>query len=132
MSSLDTNIVLRLLLQDVPDQLHKVMLLLDQAKPGSLMIADIVFFECVWVLSGNIYGFNRELIGRLVLQVADIPQISCNRVLLEKTVPLYVRFPNISFADACLVSLAELKGAAPLLTFDRKLASVLPNTATVL
>ncbi|HUD07083.1 MAG TPA: PIN domain-containing protein [Candidatus Saccharimonadales bacterium] len=132
MRSLDTNITLRLLLQDVPDQLSKVVDLIDNSKSGSLQVADAVFFECVWILSGKMYNFERELIGKLLLQIADIPQINCNRVMLEKAVPLYVNHSSISFIDACLTVYAELNSAIPLFTFDRKLATTLPKTVAIL
>lgn len=132
MKSLDTNITLRLLLQDVPEQLTKIVALIDNSKTSSLAIADAVFFECVWILSGKQYKFERMLIGKLLLQVADIPQVNCNRVMLEKAVPLYVKYRNISFIDACLSVYAELNDAIPLLTFDKKLASALPKSVSVL
>jgi predicted nucleic-acid-binding protein len=132
MKSLDTNITLRLLLQDVPDQLRKVVDLIDNSKSRSLQIADAVFFECVWILSGKMYNFERELIGKLLLQIADIPQINCNRVMLEEAVPLYVQHNNISFIDACLAVYAEINSATPLLTFDKKLAAALPKTVSTL
>lgn len=132
MKSLDTNITLRLLLHDVPEQLNRVIVLIDKSKSGSLGIADAVFFECVWILSGKVYDFDRGLIGRLVLQVTDIPQINCNRTMLEKAVPLYVKHQKISFVDACLAAYAELNDALPLLTFDKKLATALPETVTIL
>ena len=132
MKSLDTNIVLRLLLQDVPEQLDKVVTLIDSSKPNSLSVADVVFFECVWILSGKTYSFERTLIGKLLIQVADIPQINCNRAMLVKSVPLYVANTQISFIDACLTVYAELNVATPLLTFDKKLASALPKTVAIL
>ncbi len=132
MKSLDTNITLRLLLRDVPEQLSRVVALIDSSKSGSLGIADAVFFECVWILSGKHYNFERELIGRLLLQVADIPQIKCNRVMLEKAVPLYVKHKKISFVDACLAVYAELNDAEPLLTFDKKLATALPKSVAII
>lgn len=132
MKSLDTNITLRLLLQDVPNQFRKVVDLIDNSKSGSLQIADAVFFECVWILSGKTYNFERELIGKLLLQVADIPQINCNRVMLEEAVPLYVQHNNIAFIDACLAVYAEINSATPLLTFDKKLAAALPKTVSTL
>ncbi len=106
--------------------------MIDDSKSGSLQIADAVFFECVWILSGKMYNFERELIGRLLLQVADIPQIYCNRVMLEEAVPLYVQHRNISFIDACLAVYAEINSATPLLTFDKKLAAALPKTVSTL
>ncbi len=131
-SSIDTNIALRLMLHDVPDQVDKIITLIDESRPGSLTVADAVFFECVWILSGKMYSFERVLIGKLLLQVVDTPQISCNRAMLERAVPLYVKHPKISFIDACLVVYAELNGATPLLTFDKRLASALPKTTAIL
>jgi predicted nucleic-acid-binding protein len=130
--SLDTNIILRLLLQDVPEQLDKVVALIDSSKPKSLSVADAVFFECAWILSGNMYNFECTLIGKLLIQVTDIPQINCNRAMLLNAVPLYVANRQISLMDACLAVYAELNGAAPLLTFDKKLVSALPKTTTIL
>lgn len=130
MPSIDTNIVIRLLLRDVPDQLDKVNTLIDGAGQNSLVVADAVFYECVWILSGKMYGFDRELIAKLLLQVADIPQINCNRAMLEKALPLYASHTKISFIDACLSVYAELNDAKPLLTFDKRLALALPQTIT--
>ena len=130
MPSIDTNIVLRLLLRDAPDQLHKVNTLIDGAGQNSLAVADAVFLECVWILSGKMYGFDRELIAKLLLQVADMPQVNCNRAMLEKALPLYVKHTKISFIDACLSVYAELNNAQPLLTFDKKLALAMPQTVT--
>jgi predicted nucleic-acid-binding protein len=130
--SLDTNITLRLLLQDVPEQLDKVVALIDSSKPNSLSVTDAVFFECAWILSGKMYNFDRTLIGKLLLQLADVPQINCNRAMLIKAVPLYVSSAQISFIDACLTVYAELNDATPLLTFDKKLVSTLPKTTAIL
>jgi predicted nucleic-acid-binding protein len=130
--NLDTNITLRLLLQDGPDQLEKVVALIDDSKPNSLSVADAVFFECVWILSGEMYNFDRTLIGKLLIQVAEIPQINCNRAMLVKAVPLYVANTQITFIDTCLTVYAELNGSTPLLTFDKKLVSALPKTTAIL
>jgi predicted nucleic-acid-binding protein len=126
--SLDTNIALRLMLHDSPQQMDKIIALIDGSKSGSLAMADAVFIECVWILTAKMYGLDRELIGKLLLQVAGIPQINCNRAMLERAVPLYVNNPNISFVDACLAVYAELNDATPLLTFDKKLVRALPST----
>lgn len=132
MKSLDTNIMLRLLLRDALSQLEKVFSLLDISKSGSLMVADAVFMECVWILSGKGYNFDREHIGELLLEVADLPQLSCNQVMLAQAIPIYIKYPSISFVDACLSAYAELNHATPLLTFDKKLVSSLPKTVKAL
>lgn len=132
MQSIDTNVVLRLLLRDVPGQLDKANSLIDKASHNGLAVNDAVFFECVWILSGKMYGFEREHIARLLLQIIEIPQINCNNAMLEKALPLYAKHPAISFIDACLSVYAELDNAKPLLTFDKKLAASLPKNVTSL
>ncbi len=132
MKSLDTNITLRLLLRDVPEQLDKVLNLIDSSKANSLRLEDAVLFECVWIMSGKMYRFDRQLVGKLLLGLTSIPQIICNKAMLEKAIPLYVSHKKISFVDACLTAYAESNNAVPLLTFDRKLAETAPKIVTEL
>jgi len=132
MKSLDTNITLRLLLRDVPEQLDKVLNLIDSSKSNSLMLEDAVLFECVWIMSGKMYRFDRQLVGKLLLGLTSIPQIICNKAMLEKAIPLYVSHKKISFVDACLTAYAELNNAMPLITFDRNLAETAPKIVTEL
>ena len=132
MQSLDTNIVLRLLVGDVPEQAAKIEEMLAAAKPNSFAVADAVFFECAWVLSGPLYGFDRGMVGDMLLQVTRIGQINCNRTMLQRAIPRYVQNSTISFTDACLVTYVELNNAAPLLTFDKHLAKAIPELAATL
>ena len=132
MKSLDTNITLRLLLRDVPEQLDKVLNLIDSSKSNSLMLEDAVLFECVWIMSCKMYRFDRQLVGKLLLGLTSIPQIICNKAMLEKAIPLYVSHKKISFVDACLTAYAELNNAMPLITFDRNLAETAPKIVTEL
>lgn len=132
MASIDANIVLRLILHDVPDQTFKIKDLLSRSKPKSLIVEDVVLFECVWVLEGRSYNLSRLLISKLLLQLAGTPQISCNRDLLEKVTPLYIGTASISFIDICLVEYAKLSNAVPLLTFDKKLARAFPKIVSEL
>lgn len=127
MKSLDTNVLLRLLVNDIPEQAAKVEDLLASAKPNSFAVADAVFFECAWVLAGPLYGFNRDVIGSMLLHITQIDQINCNRALVQRAVPRYVGHKTISFIDACLATYAELNQATPLLTFDKNLAKALPD-----
>lgn len=127
MRSLDTNVVLRLLVGDMPEQAVKIEHMLVAAKPNGFAIADVVFFECVWVLSGPLYGFNRAMVGEMLLQITKIDQINCNRNMIRQAVPRYVTNSKISFVDACLATYAELNNATPLLTLDKNLAKVLPD-----
>ena len=131
MRSLDTNALLRLVLADVPKQTAVVEALFDDASQ-KFAVADMVFAEMVWVLQGGIYYYDRQRIATNLQSIIGIRQIICNRDMLTRALPLYVSHEKISFIDACLTVYAELNGATPLLTFDKKLVSSLPKTTAIL
>ena len=119
--SLDANVVLRLLLNDVPEQHEAVLKLLDQAS-GQFVVADTAIMETVFALSKH-YGLTRAVVVEAIRGLMSLTEIKCNQVLFEKALPLYARHPKLSFEDCCLASYAELTDASPLWTFDRKLAN---------
>ena len=131
MRSLDTNALLRLILADIPQQSSVVEELLASAAQ-KYAVADMVFAEIVWVLQGRVYGYDRPRIAANLESIIAIRNINCNRVMLEKAIPLYVSHSKISFIDACLSVYAELNEATPLLTFDKKLVAALPKTVSKL
>lgn len=127
MKSLDTNTLLRLVLADIPKQTAAVEALLADTSQ-KFAVADLVFAEMVWVLQGGVYGYDRQRIAANLRSIIAINHINCNRMMLQKAIPLYVSHPKISFIDACLSVYAELNNATPLLTFDKKLVSALSKT----
>jgi predicted nucleic-acid-binding protein len=131
MKSLDTNVLLRLLLADIPKQTAAVEALLTDTSQ-KFSVADMVFTEMVWALQGGVYGYDRQRIATNLRSIIAIKHINCNRTMLEKAIPQYVSHSKISFIDACLSVYAELNGATPLLTFDKKLATALPQAVQTL
>lgn len=123
--SLDTNVLLRLLLNDVVDQ-HEAALRLLRGVSGQLAVADIAVIEIAFVLERH-YSFTRLAISEAVEGLMSLREINCNRVLFEKALPLFVHSPSLSFEDCCLAMYAEINDAQPLWTFDRKLASQVPS-----
>lgn len=118
--SLDANVLLRLLLNDIPAQHSAVVGLIQKAK-GQFAVADTAVIETVFVLGRN-YSFSRTAIAEAVEGLISLPEINCNRALFEKVLPLFIKNPGLSFEDCCLVVYARLNNAEPLWTFDRKLA----------
>jgi predicted nucleic acid-binding protein len=53
--------------------------------------------------------------------------IQCSRELFKEVLPAYTSHPKLSFVDCYLAILAQRTEAAPLLTFDKKLANQLPT-----
>lgn len=119
--SLDTNALLRLLLNDVAEQHEAVKKLLSGAN-GQLAVADIAVIELVFVLERH-YEFSRLQVSEAVTGLMLLREINCNRALFEKALPTYINRPALSFEDCCLSAYATLNQAEPLWTFDKKLAS---------
>ena len=122
MPSLDTNCLLRWLLGDVPEQTVLVTALINSGK--NLAVADAALIETVFVLE-KLKKISRETIEKAVLAIIEIDTILCNRELFIEILPIYTGHPKLSFVDCYLEVLARKTGAAPLLTFDKKLANQL-------
>lgn len=119
--SLDTNALLRLLLNDIPRQHVAVKKLLTQATT-KLSVADIAIIELVFVLE-IYYGFSRQQAKEAAVGLMQLKEINCNRVLFEKALSIYLNHAALSFEDCCLSTYATLNEAEPLWTFDKKLAT---------
>lgn len=127
--SLDANVLLRLLLNDIPDQ-HVAVEKLFQKASGQFAVADAAVIEVVFVLERH-YEFSRQATVDAIEGLVSLTEINCNRTLFDKALPLFVKNSSLSFEDCCLSVYAELNNAKPLWTFDRKLASKTPNAKLV-
>jgi predicted nucleic-acid-binding protein len=127
--SLDTNAVLRLLLNDIPEQHATVKKLLKEVS-GQFAIADTAIIELVFVLD-RYYGFNRSQTAEALDGLMRLKEINCNRVLFEKALPLYIDHGSLSFEDCCLAIYAQLNDAEPLWTFDKKLTTQAPGAKLI-
>lgn len=125
--SLDANVLLRVILGDIPEQRAQAIQLLNT---GEFMVADTAVIEAFFVLGRN-YGMTRKSATRVVGEFLGQSNIHCNYTLLTKTFPLYVAHPALSFEDCYLAAHAEHSKALPLYTFDQKLAHQLEGAALV-
>lgn len=125
MPSLDTNILLRIILRDEPKLLELAKKLLESHE--SFAVADLVVIELEYVLNGY-YNYSRaefaDIVSRLLL---SNQHLNINRLLFEKALALYLKYPTESFDDCCLACYAKINGQIPLYTFDKKMARDLPG-----
>ena len=128
--SLDTNVALRLLLNDIPEQHSAVKELLSQAT-HEFYVADTVMIELVFVLNRH-YGFNRLQITEAIDGLMKLKKITCNQALFERALPLFLDHVSLSFEDCCLAIYAQLNDAQPLWTFDKKLANQVQGAMLIL
>lgn len=126
--SLDTDILLRLVLDDVPAQADAVEKLL---KPGNIFyVSDIAIIEMVYVLE-KVYKLPRAIIYQNIYSIINHTCIRCNRKIFLVSLSLYIDNPKLSFVDCTLTKYAELNKATPLYTFDADLAKIcFPLTQT--
>lgn len=127
--SLDANVVLRLLLNDVPDQ-HAAAVALLERGAERYVVADIAVIEVVFALCRH-YGFSREAAAEAITGLLSLTAIDCNRTLFTRALRLFTDRPKLSFEDCCLVAYAESSDAQPLWTFDKKLANQAPAARLV-
>jgi predicted nucleic-acid-binding protein len=120
LGSLDTNAILRLILNDIPAQTIAVKILIDSSQ-GSYVVTDLAIVDVEYALRAH-YGFNREQINDTLGSVLLHPSVQTNITLMKKVFEVYIAHPQLSFTDCCLAIHAEVDGAKPLWTFDRKLA----------
>jgi len=118
--SLDTNIILRLVLGDVPEECMKIQKMF--MRRGVVYdVADLAITEAVYVMQSN-YNLSRERIVDGIQRLSLFPGMNYNQTLFERALPMYAKYPKLSFNDCCLAGYAVLNGAEPLWTFDQELA----------
>ncbi|MFZ4071474.1 MAG: PIN domain-containing protein [Caulobacterales bacterium] len=127
MIGLDTNILVRFLTQDDPDQAplaSAAMAQLTQDRPG--LIGREVLIELVWVLERS-YKFRRSEIAAVIsglLATSDLVVEGADGV--ADCLSLY-EFEGFGFADLMIRAAARRFGAVGVLTFDRKAAALEGN-----
>ena len=119
-ATLDTNLLLRLALRDIPEQYEAVKDLV--TRPGARYRAsDAAISEFVHALSHH-YGLSRPQVAEIVRAVITDPSIEANESLLDSVVSVFEANPALSYMDCYLAEEARVTGNEPLLTFDKQLA----------
>ena len=122
--SIDTNIILRLILGDIPEQRQKALSLLQ--KPNTLFhIDDLAITEIVYVLQK--LNYTRHEVAENILGVINQPNLLWNKDLFRTIFPAYLHHPALSFNDCYLSAKSAANHSEPLWTFDRQLAKISPT-----
>ena len=124
-ASLDTSIIVRILVRDDLSARRKALKLLGQNL--TFVVTDLAISETVYVLE-TVYRKSRpEVIDLLAFFLSRYDNIKYNHSLTAAVFPFYLDHPKLSFNDCCLSVLAELNHAEPLFTFDKSLAKQSPS-----
>ena len=122
---IDTNIILRIILADVPE-LRSVAVKLLEDRSRHFVISDLAISEVVYNLEKG-QGYDRATIVASLKEVLNVgSNLTYNDSLVDKVFALYLARPKLSFND-CYLALEAASRQSPLLTFDHKLALQAPS-----
>ncbi len=118
---IDTNVLLRYLLDDIPEQADAVESLLLQASRGQVVLHTnaLVLAEIVWTCE-SYYQLSKEEIQDKALMILNTPGLEvADRELITEAIFTYVD-ENIDFVDALNGCWMKQQGIQTIYTFDQK------------
>lgn len=115
-TSLDTNVVLRFLLNDIPEQAETAKSAISR---DSCYVTDVVVTEVIYVLE-RVIEMERKDITKLVTAFLNLPDMIYNTYFLDRAIELYDTKPALSFVDCYAATEAKAYGNR-LVSFDKKL-----------
>ena len=118
MIGVDTNILVRAILDDDPKQSPLARRTIENAR--DIIVPITVLIELAWVLKS--VGWNRQQIHQALTTLALQPTVHLDRVVEVQTALDDFKAGPADLADYLALHQARSLGARKLLTFDRKLA----------
>ena len=125
MIAIDTNVLVRLFVNDDVEQTKKVRALFDSYadETQSLWVTDIVLIELVWVLKRSYDSSVSEICNALRALANNATVYIESYDYMFETLVLYEQGPA-AFADCLLAVKASHAGCNALRTFDRKMKTL--------
>lgn len=116
----DTNILIRLITDDIPTLRSQAQQILSAHGPGELYVSDIVLTELFFVLqSSPRYGFSRAQVCEKLKHVLATPQFKITEAAIQ-AIEVANKQPRLDFTDCLLAVYADFK-RNKLFTFDKAL-----------
>jgi predicted nucleic acid-binding protein len=117
----DTNVLIRHLTGDPPEMAARASAQLASGEP--LLLADLVFAECVYVLE-SFYEIARPMVAQLMRSALTLDCLkTIDAALLGRALEVY-EIDRLDFAEAYLVAQAESTGVGAIVSFDRTIDRV--------
>ena len=124
MAFVDTNILLRWLLQDDPHQCKLADQIITSAVPNSLIITDIVASEVSYIL--RLQKMQRDVIADSIQALHKINSLIFEHEILMSNLLAVYRTSSLDFAD-CYLLARSLREKIGLKTLDKKLYKMLQS-----
>ena len=117
----DTNVIVRHLTGNPPEQAERATRYLDEA--DELLLPDLIFAEVAYVLE-SFYEIPRPDLAQMLRDLLDFEAVRVvDSDILQRTIELFETHP-IDFADAYLVAAAESTGVGVVASFDHDIDRV--------
>jgi predicted nucleic-acid-binding protein len=124
MIGLDTNVLVRYLTQDDPEQSVRASYLIESEctrhKPGRISL--VVLCELAWVLDGA-YGYKKKLVVQVLENIMASRELSVENEGIARSALAAFRRGRADFADYVIVFSNRNAGCEATYSFDRDLAS---------
>lgn len=120
---LDTNVLLRHVLQDHADHSPRATALINDIERGErrVRLADTIVFEAVFTLEKH-YRVPREKIRDSILPLIQLPGVELpGKRIYEGVFERYLAHRTLSFADSYHLGLANHLQLAGIITFDARM-----------
>lgn len=123
MKSLDTNILVRLLVNDDQAQTQIVYDLFKKAEIEKeiFYISHLVILELIWVLD-SVYEINRTNLVEAIHQLTLMPLLQFEDLTIINKFVQESKKTNIDLADLMIATTANHNGCEKTITFDKKAA----------
>lgn len=120
MVSVDTNVLVRLVIGDNAEQVRDAELFVGNGAWASLLVVT----EAIWVLC-SVYGFNNsEIMAALEMLLAHRSLIIEDAEVVTDALKLYRSKPKLRFTDCLILEVSKKTGHLPVGTFDRDLSKI--------
>lgn len=120
MRSVDTNVLVRLVVGDEPIQTKHA----EAFVSGGGWVSHLVLAETTWVLQSN-YDLTSSKIGDTVKMLLAHESLTIQDAeVVSAALESYQKRPSLGFSDCLILEIARKAGHVPLGTFDRSLAKL--------
>jgi predicted nucleic-acid-binding protein len=120
MRAVDTNVLVRLIVQDDHRQVVAAM----RWAEGSVWVSTLALAEAVWVL-GTVYDRGPTQVASAVETLLNHNDLTFeDSGVVAAALERFRERPGVSFSDCLLLELARKAGHLPLGTFDRNLSKL--------
>ena len=118
MRAIDTNLLVRLLTRDDPDQVARAERFVRQGA----WVSHLVLAEAIWVLD-SVYGLDPDRLALAVEMLLDHAHLAIQEPdVVSGALALFQASDRCEFSDCLILETARRSGHLPLGTFDRALS----------